>query len=107
MSKIISFFIKLKISDTQCGLKLIKTRALKDIKLKSKKFEIESEILIEAVRKGFKIESYEISTVYSKERISNIKPFSDTMRFLRYILNVVNPIGKLRSVRRDISNRSR
>lgn len=89
MSKLISSYLGVKIPDTQCGLKLIRRRVLEKIRLQSRKFEIESEILIEAVKKGFRVESYCISTIYPWKRNSYIRPFRDTLRFFRYIFSCI------------------
>ncbi|MCM8797352.1 MAG: glycosyltransferase family 2 protein [Candidatus Omnitrophica bacterium] len=85
MSWLISAITKQKISDTQCGFRLIKREALEKIKLSSTKYEIESEILIKCSRLGFKIESVPIKTVYGLE-ISRINPLRDTFRFIAFIL---------------------
>ncbi len=85
MSWLLSKIIRQKIYDSQCGFRLIKRKVLEELSLKTHKFEIESEIIIEAGRKGFIIESIPIQTVYRKER-SHINPFVDTFRFFRFIL---------------------
>lgn len=84
MSSFISGVTKQKIPDTQCGFRLLKKEALKELDLVTANYEIESEMLIKAARLGFKIESVAISTVYSGEK-SRINPFVDTLRFLKYI----------------------
>lgn len=85
MSWIISRMVKQDIPDTQCGFRLIKKELLKEIKFSTLKYETESEILIQAGRKGFKIESVPIKTIYRGEK-SQINPFIDTIRFLKFIL---------------------
>lgn len=86
MSWLISRVAKQKIYDTQCGYRLIKVEVLKKIKIETVRFEAETEMLIKASRLGFKILSIPIETVYAKEK-SNINPFIDTIRFIRYILS--------------------
>ena len=81
MSYVISKMCGHEIPDTQCGFKLIKRRVLENLDFKSSNFEIESEILIKAARKGFKIESVPIRTVYGSEK-SKINPIVDTIRFM-------------------------
>lgn len=85
MSWLISVIIKQNIPDTQCGFKLIQREVLEKIRLKSSKYEIESELLIKASRAGFKIESIPIKTIYQGEK-SKIKPFVDTLRFIKFII---------------------
>ena len=85
MSWLISGIIKQRIPDTQCGFRLIKRGVMGKWNLKTDRYEIESEILIQAFRLGYKIESVPIRTVYRREK-SQINPFGDTLRFIRYII---------------------
>lgn len=85
MSWFLSCLAKQKIPDTQCGFRLIKKEALKNIKLATCKYETESEILIKGSRLGFKIESVPIKTIYLDEK-SQINPFIDTLRFIRLVI---------------------
>ena len=70
------------IRDSQSGYRLISTQVLKKIKLKAKKYDLESEILVKAGRKGFKIDEVPIKTIYHGGR-SFINPFVDTGRFIK------------------------
>lgn len=85
MSWMISMVCGQKIADTQCGFRLISCGVLRNIKLTSTNFEIESEILIKASRKGFKIDSVGVQTIYQDEQ-SKIHPVKDTVRFFKYLL---------------------
>jgi len=85
MSRLISLITKQFIPDTQCGFRLIKKELLEKIVLSTSKYEIESEVLIKAARLGFKIESIPVRTIYSGQK-SQINPFIDTLRFLRFII---------------------
>jgi GT2 family glycosyltransferase len=93
MSLILSFICRQKIPDSQCGFRLIKREVLKRISLFTKKFEIESEILIRAARAGFKIKSLPIESIYRGER-SSINPISDTFRFIRFIIREILNLTK-------------
>jgi len=84
MSWLISFFCHQHISDTQCGFRLLKLKVLDVIKLKSSNFEIETEMLIKASKKGFKIASVGIQTIY-RDEVSKINPMKDTVRFMAYL----------------------
>ncbi|MFH1508504.1 MAG: glycosyltransferase family 2 protein [Candidatus Omnitrophota bacterium] len=92
-NKFMSWFISRKtgqyIADTQCGLRLIKREVLEKISLETKRFEIESELLIKASLAGFKIESLPITSIYYDEK-SQINPFTDTLRFIKFILHSGN-----------------
>lgn len=84
MSWLISIFCRQHIPDTQCGFRLIKTKVLRAIKLESSDFEIETEVLIKASKKGFKIASVGIQTIY-RDEVSKIQPVRDTVRFMAYL----------------------
>ena len=85
MSFVISKICAQFIPDSQCGFRLITTKALKSLELSTANFEIESEVLIEASRKKYKIESIPIKTIYKDEK-SKISPLLDTLRFIVFIL---------------------
>ena len=85
MSFIISGVIGQKIEDTQCGYRLVSKNAIERMKLKTFKYEIESEMLIEAKRQGLKISSVKIDSIYQEE-LSKINPFLDTVRFIKFII---------------------
>lgn len=72
------------VPDTQCGYKLIKIEVLKNIELCTSRYDIESEILIQAGRKGYKIISVPIKTIYHDE-VSYIHPVRDSLRFFKLI----------------------
>ncbi|HDL09789.1 MAG TPA: glycosyltransferase family 2 protein [Candidatus Omnitrophica bacterium] len=86
MSKIISIMCRTKIPDSQCGLKLFSRKVIEKVNITSRKFEVESELLLKAAREGFKIDSVDISSVYFPERKSRIRPFPDTIRFIKFTI---------------------
>ena len=85
MSWLISIICKQNIPDTQCGFRLINSAILRVVKLHTRKFEAESEILIKASRLGYTISSVPIKTIYEKE-VSHINPLIDTLRFIRFLV---------------------
>ena len=64
------------------------------MKLRTSRYETESEMLIQAGRRGFTIQSVAIPSVYGLET-SKIRPWTDTLRFIRLV------IGSLSSKRDD------
>jgi glycosyltransferase involved in cell wall biosynthesis len=84
MSWMISIICRQRVPDTQCGFRLVDMRALRAMKLATDKFEIETEMLMQASDRGFKIASVPITTVYEGQ-FSAIHPFKDTLRFFRLI----------------------
>lgn len=83
-SLVISSMCHQKIPDTQCGYRLVRVEALKDMKLESYKYDIESEMLIQAARKNMQIRSVPIQTIYGDET-SEIHPILDTLRFFALV----------------------
>jgi glycosyltransferase involved in cell wall biosynthesis len=88
MSWLISMVCGQNIPDTQCGYRYIHSKILRELKLVSRDFEIETEILIKSSRKGYKIYSVPIKTIYQDE-VSHIHPLKDTYRFIRYLLREI------------------
>jgi glycosyltransferase involved in cell wall biosynthesis len=81
-SVILSILSGQTIRDSQSGYRFISTQVLKRVRLKAKKYDLESEILIKAGRKGFKIDAVPIKTIYHGGR-SFINPLIDTGRFIK------------------------
>ncbi len=84
MSWIISSLARQPIPDSQCGYRALRRELLEKMELHTSRFEIESEILLEAARCGYRIGSIRIQSVYAGEK-SSIHPFKDTIRFFRFL----------------------
>jgi glycosyltransferase involved in cell wall biosynthesis len=82
MSAKISRVCGQKIPDTQCGFRMLHRELIPDLLDGADRFEYETEMLIVASRKGSRIESVPITTVYSDE-VSSINPVRDTLRFFK------------------------
>ena len=84
-NKITSFLISLrigqKVEDSQCGFRIIRKNVIEEISLKKSHFSLESELLLKAGLKNFKIESVRIETIYNNSK-SNINPLRDTLEFI-------------------------
>ena len=85
MSRVISKIVEQHIPDTQCGFRLMRRDVLEQVKIETKKFEIESEILIKVASRGFQVKSVPIESIYFKRRKSKIRPIADTLRFWKFI----------------------
>ncbi len=83
-SIIMSIKLRQFIPDSQCGFRAYKTAILHNIIPDSKGYEAETEILIKAKRKGYKIGFAEIPTIYGNEK-SKMKSFKTIRGFLRII----------------------
>lgn len=81
MSAVLSLAAGCRIGDTQSGFRLFRARVLREVPLTTEGFDLESEILVRAARRGFRIREAVVSTVYGTEK-SKIRPVRDTARFL-------------------------
>ena len=79
-SRVISRMIGQKVYDTQCGYRLIRLAAMQNLKLRTHKYDTESEMLVLAGKKGYKIANVKIKTIYSGQT-SFINPIKDSLRF--------------------------
>jgi glycosyltransferase involved in cell wall biosynthesis len=82
MSKKISRVCHADIPDTQCGFRMLHRQLIPALLDGADRFEYETEMLILASRKGFRIDSVSISTVY-RDEVSSIHPVRDTLRFFK------------------------
>jgi glycosyltransferase involved in cell wall biosynthesis len=85
-SVIVSILSGVTVRDSQSGYRLIPVEVLREVQLKSSKYDLESEILIKAARKGFGIGEVSIGTIYQNGQ-SFINPLVDTGRFIRLMWN--------------------
>ena len=74
-----------RIKDSQSGFRALRKEIFTTIPLSTNNFQTESEIIIKAARKGFKISSVPIKTIYNESN-SYIKPVLDTLRFIKLML---------------------
>ncbi len=84
-SLVISLLCKNRVIDSQTGFRLMKTKIIPFIQVKTSRFEAESEMLIQIGRKGFHIGEANVSTLYGNEK-SSINPIIDAFRFIRMSL---------------------
>jgi glycosyltransferase involved in cell wall biosynthesis len=82
MSNQISKVCGQTIPDTQCGFRMLHRELIPEMFGGAERFDYETEMLIFASRKGYRIESVPVSTVYSDE-VSSIHPVRDTVRFFK------------------------
>jgi glycosyltransferase involved in cell wall biosynthesis len=80
-SFMVSRITGVRITDSQSGFRLVKTRAWQDVAPRLDRFDAEPELLFGAARKFLVITEIPISTIY-KRRKSSIAPLRDTWRFL-------------------------
>jgi glycosyltransferase involved in cell wall biosynthesis len=82
MSRQISGLCGQRIPDTQCGFRMLDRQLIPELLGGGKRFDYETEMLIVASRKGYRIESVPITTIYSDE-VSKINPARDAIGFFK------------------------
>ncbi len=86
-SLLLSIKLKQVIADSQCGFRAYKTGILHDILPHSSGYEAETEILIKAAKKKYKIGFAAIPTIYENEK-SKMRSFQTIKGFLRVYFNL-------------------
>jgi glycosyltransferase involved in cell wall biosynthesis len=88
-NKLTSFFLSIKtgqnILDSQCGYRAYSAKVLREVETSYSGFEAESEILVKASKKGFKIGFVDIPTIYGNEK-SKMRPMRAILGFLKVML---------------------
>ncbi len=84
-SWVISKIAGRRISDVQSGYRYISSRALKNIRLETKNFDTEPEILIRASWLDYSIKNIPIKTIYHKNAISYLNHVTDTIKFFKLV----------------------
>jgi glycosyltransferase involved in cell wall biosynthesis len=80
-SGLVSLVAGTTIRDSQSGYRLHSRRVIENVEVKTGGYEAESEILVKAVRQGYKVDSAPISTIYGEET-SHINQLKAPARFL-------------------------
>lgn len=76
-----------KISDSQCGMRLLKKECLDNIEFKTTGMEFASELFVEFTKHKFKITETPISFHKDVEgRIPHLRPWRDGWRHLKYLI---------------------
>ena len=87
-SWVISRLARQDIPDSQNGYRLYRTACFVGLKLRTSRYDSESEILVRMARRGYRIGSVPVTTVYGDET-SSINPFVDTGRFFRLVIMLI------------------
>jgi glycosyltransferase involved in cell wall biosynthesis len=80
-SLIVSLLCCQRIPDSQTGFRAYRVELLRRVPLRSSRYDLETEVVIKAARKGFRIGHCQIQTVYADE-VSRFENVKDSMRFL-------------------------
>jgi len=80
-SGIVSLLCGFKVLDSQTGFRGYRVSLIRAVDLTTRRFELESEILIKAARQGFRIGHCGIQTIYAEEK-SRFRNIADSLNFL-------------------------
>jgi predicted exporter len=89
-TRALSGFLGLPLRDTQCGFRVVRLSALRNLRLRGRGYEIETEMLVKLWRRGARIGTVSISAVYAGQ-VSKLRPIRDTTKtcflavYYRYI----------------------
>jgi glycosyltransferase involved in cell wall biosynthesis len=83
MSQRLSVLTGQALPDTQCGFRLVNLDKCLSLGLRTRHFEIESEVLLGFLAAGHRVEFVGIRTVYKSEH-SKINPWKDAFRWWRW-----------------------
>jgi glycosyltransferase involved in cell wall biosynthesis len=81
---IVSLVSGQRIYDSQTGFRAYRVGMLRHLELRSKRYDLESEVIIKAARKGFRVGHVPIQTIYAGE-VSRFKNVIDSVRFLKVV----------------------
>lgn len=84
-SRVVSRLAGQHIPDSQSGYRIMRTSVVRGLPLVTSRYDTESEILIRAARRGARIGSIPIESIYG-DGVSHINPVIDTLRFLRLVV---------------------
>ncbi|NUN49879.1 MAG: glycosyltransferase family 2 protein [Candidatus Brocadiae bacterium] len=86
MGTTVSTLAGYRIPDPQCGFRLYSRECLSRLRVKTSRYDAESEIAIQVARNGYRISSIPVRTIYQATIKSKIRPIIDTIRFLRIVV---------------------
>jgi glycosyltransferase involved in cell wall biosynthesis len=78
-SRVLSWFVGAPVQDTQCGFRVFRVDALRPLRLTAAGYEIETEMLVKARRRGGRVASVPVTAVYAGQK-SKLRPVPDTTR---------------------------
>lgn len=85
MTRRLSKIVGTPLDDSQCGFRLINLQAWSRLALTTRRFEIESELLVAFLSAKCKVKFVPIQAIYNSKP-SNIRPLKDSCRWLRWWL---------------------
>jgi hypothetical protein len=90
----ILFLTGKRIADSQTGFRAIKKGVLESLNLESDGYEIETELTVKSLKKGFKFKEVPITAQPRRFYASRIKTLADSFRILRAVFKASWNKGK-------------
>ena len=87
-SRVVSAIVGRRIEDSQCGFRAIRCEVLQSVDAHGDRYEYETELVVGAVRAGFKIASVAVPTVYTANERSHFRSLRDTARVAATMLRL-------------------
>jgi hypothetical protein len=82
----ISRFAGRRYRDTQSGFRIYPRALYAEVKLISKRFDTETELLLRAAKMGLPLVEVPIRTIYGPNRVTHFHGFTDTLRVIKLVL---------------------
>ena len=92
MSRALGDFCGQPAPDSQCGFRLVHLPSWESLRFTSRRFEVESELLVRFAAAGFPIRWVPVRTRYAGEQ-SKIRPLRDTLRWFRWWVAIRRELG--------------
>jgi len=89
LSFLIRLFFKIKIIDSQSGMRAIRKNLIKKLNLQTTGMEFASEMLVKAAKNGLKIKEIPVN-YFKRKGQSKLKPFSDACKHIKFMLSMLN-----------------
>jgi len=91
---LIKILTRVEISDSQSGYRVMKSVVLRDMRLKSGEYEIESEMLVKIARRGFKVGEVPISFEQRTYGTSSLDPLIDGFKIFLSIFSAYTRVAE-------------
>lgn len=88
-SRILSLLLHTKIEDSQSGYRLIRTEMLEHLPLLSNRYQLETEIIIKAIKGGYKVAFVPVKVIYGLDFPTSISGWTDTFRWLKLVIKEI------------------
>ncbi len=83
---LIRFFTGKRITDSQTGLRAFKRRIIDRVILRSKGYQVETELTVKSLKNGSKVKEISIDSIKRKNGASHLKPLYDGARIFKTIV---------------------